>query len=204
MEQRLPPSEDDKRLAQYMDGERQPDVRKREAVWIIWYKRHSGRLLPYMKYRAGGSLDEPTLHHTLQEAVFISYRKVLRGEFQYQRKTFSSFVKRIALRALLAHFQREQQIISLDADEQEYTSELLERLTATPSFDSDDEIRLMKECIQRLDEEKRSMFDFWLKGFSLQEIAMLQGVSYETLRKRFQRGRDELREMMDTGFDGKG
>lgn len=204
MEQRLPPSEDDKRLARYMDGERQPDLHKREAVWIVWYKRHSGRLLPYMKYRAGGSLDESTLHHTLQEAVIISYRKVLRGDFRYQRKTFSSFVKRIALRGILAHFQRDQQNVSLDADEQEYTSELLERLTATPSFDSDDEIRLMKECIQRLDEDKRSMFHFWLKGYTLQEIAVLQGISYEALRKRYQRACGELRVMMGAGFDGKG
>jgi RNA polymerase sigma factor (sigma-70 family) len=201
-----PTVELDKRLAKRMDGTLHPDMRIRDAAWKLWYATFWGKMWQFLQALTRNELDEHLQHEILQDAILHSRRIVLRGEFRYEEKTFSSYVKRIAFFSFLACKRRYQRFVSLEYDEwgDENTCTLFAQLIDSPAAARDiEELIALYEAIMQLDELKRSIIHLFLEGYTLQEIAACSGMKYDTMRKRFLRAVYELRELLGGG-DRKG
>lgn len=157
---------------------------KKQRHFLSLYEPVHERFERFCRVRVGGSMDFRDL---VNETLLIAFQKF---EGLKSEKAFLSFLIGISIRILAnqGRKQRRTEPITAAALEQFYSPSRSEALA---------EVHLLYQAIAKLPaEQKECIILFEISGFSVKEIAALHGVSREAVKKRLQRARKRLAELL--------
>lgn len=159
--------------------------KEKQDRFLSLYKPVHERFERFCRSRVYGEMD---FKDVMNESLLIAYDKLdsLRSE-----KAFLSFLFSICVRVISNI--RQKKTPERYNSEKEYLHPVAED---NPSMQMDVQI-LLTRLKQLPDEQRECILLFEISGFSLKEIAEIQGVSEGAVKQRLRRGRAKLTELMN-------
>ncbi len=157
---------------------------KRQKHFLSLYKPIHERFERFCRVRANGAMDFRDL---VNETLLVAFQKF---EGLQSEKAFLSFLIGISIRILANHRRRQRRFepISEITQQELYSPARSEQLA---------EVHILYQAIAKLPvAQKESIILYEISGFSIKEIAQLHGVTIEAVKKRLQRGRKRLAELL--------
>ncbi len=157
---------------------------KKQKSFLSLYEPVHANFERFCRARACGQMEFRDL---MNDTLLIAFQKF---ETIYSEKAFLSFLIGISIRVMANHTRKTRRIV--------YTSE--ESMDAIPGESRTDgkaEIYLLHQAIAKLPEsQKESIILYEITGFSIKEIAALHLVSESAVKKRLERGRKKLLQLL--------
>ncbi|MGD1846805.1 MAG: RNA polymerase sigma factor [Salibacteraceae bacterium] len=138
----------------------------------------------FCRARVYGEMDYRDL---MNETLLVAWEKLdtLRSE-----KAFLGFLFGIAVRLLARNHRKKRELKTEDQP-------LLKERPSGESADRDAEIHLLYKALARLPEiQREALILFEINGFSIKEIAGMQEASQAAVKKRLERGRKQLYQLL--------
>lgn len=157
---------------------------KKQKRFLTLYEPVHTRFERFCRTRVCGQMDFRDL---MNDTLVIAFQKfeTLRSE-----KAFLSFLIGISIRIISNQLRKKRQIVHL-------TDETINNIPSETRSDSAAEIYLLHQAIAKLpDNQKESIILFEITGFSIKEIAALHQVSESAVKKRLERGRKKLKQLL--------
>jgi DNA-directed RNA polymerase specialized sigma24 family protein len=165
------------------------DSLSRNIIWLADVDRKGRRLHPLIKavvaekqsdlarYRSTEMTDEAEVASLIEEAAYrasaVAHNKTLSNPASYLFRTYANLVDS-ALRRTIKSFGVEPQVLTQIAHSEDLESDLINRLTREKLLDS-------------MDEKGRQLWERYLLGYGLDELAAQEGQSSDYLGKRLRR-----------------
>lgn len=157
---------------------------RKQRHFLNLYEPVHERFERFCRVRANGAMDFRDL---VNESLLVAFQKF---EDLQSEKAFLSFLIGISIRILANHRRKQGRFepITEITMEESYSPARSEQLA---------EVHLLYQAIAKLPpEQKESIILYEISGFSMKEIAQLHEVSIEAVKKRLQRGRKRLTELL--------
>jgi len=123
----------------------------------------------------------------MNETLLIAFQKF---ETMNSEKAFLSFLIGISIRLMANHFRKKREDVFS-------SEESLDNIPSGSRTDAQAEIYLLHQAIAKLPEnQKESIILFEITGFSVKEIASMHNVSESAVKKRLERGRKKLLQLL--------
>jgi RNA polymerase sigma factor (sigma-70 family) len=159
-------------------------VNKKQTEFLKLYEPVHNRFERFCRARAFGEMEFSDL---MNETLLIAYQKFhqLKSE-----EAFLAFLFGISRRVLSNYVQKKK------AETVDHESELM-NVSASDTTDRDAEVYLLHKAMAQLPAEQReSLILFEITGFSVREIAALHEASESAVKKRLERGRKQLAQIL--------
>jgi len=157
---------------------------KKQRAFLAVYQPVHDDFARFCRARTFGQFDHEDLMH---ETLLVAYRKF---ETIRSKKAFLSFLCGISIRILSNHKQKMREV-------QASENQLDFTLSHEQPTDSRAEVHFLYRTLAQLPEEQREcLILFEISGFAIKEIAALQDVSESAVKKRLERGRNALRQLL--------
>ncbi|MEM6725527.1 MAG: RNA polymerase sigma factor [Bacteroidota bacterium] len=156
---------------------------KQQAFLRLYEPVHT-RFERFCRARVPGNIDHRDL---VNDTLLIAFQKyeTIRSE-----KAFLSYLIGTAIRLLANQQRKSKPVVAL-------TSEQSQLLKSGDRADQSADVHLLYKALDRLpDIQKESIILFELTGFSIKEIAALHQASESAVKKRLERGRKKLAELL--------
>ena len=160
------------------------------------YRRHELRIWRYLERNVG---SRATAEELMQEVWFA----VARDAERYRPSArFTTWLFTIARNRMVDAVRARRAHLSLDALGHEAET-VVERLTADPgasplaAAEARDQAVALRQALARLPSEQRDAFLLQLEGdLSVEDVAAITGVSFETVKSRLRYARTRLRDLL--------
>ena len=138
----------------------------------------------FCRAKAVGRMDFRDL---MNDTLLIAYQKF---ESLQSEKAFLSFLFGICIRLISNKNRKKREVFNLD-------SEVINNIPDDTRPANTTEIQLLYRAIAKLPtEQQESILLFEISGFSIKEIAAIHQVSESAVKKRLQRGREKLAQLL--------
>lgn len=162
----------------------------KQKKFLLLYEPVHDRFERFCRARACGQMDFRDL---MNDTLVIAFQKF---EGLKSEKAFLSYLFGISIRVISNHLKKKRETGFPD-------EETINEIPSDFRTDMDAEIYLLHQAIAKLpDAQKESIILFEITGFSIKEIAALHQVSASAVKKRLERGRKKLAQLLtdDTVF----
>lgn len=161
------------------------------AAFEILVREHHRRVLAYARSLVS---DHGAAEDIVQEAFLVAWRKL--DQFDPKRD-FGSWVRGM-VRYEYFHWARKRKLIPLEDDSLERIDHIHAQLSEATDH-SEDLFDRVRQCVRALPEALRSVVELvYTDGLSCPEIANREDASEVAIRKRLQRGRDQVAACLET------
>ncbi len=155
------------------------------SAFLTWYEPIHDSFVRYCSSKAYGLMDTEDL---VQEALLATLQAFTRIE---KKEKLLSFMIGVVNNIVKNQFRRKKFVGVWD----DYFLEILEDHAPSPEVALD--IQYMLKAIDQLPEkQKDALILFEISGFSIKEIALIQGDSIAAIKTRLHRTRQKLKEML--------
>jgi RNA polymerase sigma-70 factor (ECF subfamily) len=165
-------------------------------LFEILAREHGPTLLMYLRsvVRDASAVDD-----LFQETMLAAWRNI--DEFDRTRP-FGPWLRGIAGKLVLAHYRKEaRRFVYCDEAVLEHLEARFEALHAQPGDTLDEKLDKLRECLAVLPAPYRQAVELrYREGLKGRLLAAKAGVSFENVKKRLQRGRQQLMECLDRKF----
>jgi len=157
---------------------------KKQEKFLSFYEPVHARFERFCRARASSQMEFRDL---MNETLLIAFQKF---ETIKSEKAFLSFLIGISIRIMANHNRKKRTFV--------YTSEKsMDNIPSGSRTDAQTEIYLLYQAISKLpDNQKESIILYEITGFSVKEIAAMHHVSESAVKKRLERGRKKLLELL--------
>lgn len=155
-----------------------------QQAFLKLYEPVHNRFERFCRARVDRNADHRDL---MNDTLLVAFQKFksLRSE-----SAFLSFLIGTAIRLLANQRRKKREILHI-------SEEQIEGLHSPMKADADADVHLLYQALDRLpDAQKESIILFEITGFSIREIAALHQVSVSAVKKRLERGRKKLAEIL--------
>jgi RNA polymerase sigma-70 factor (ECF subfamily) len=166
------------------------------AAFELLYHRHEMRVWRYLERNVR---NRATADELMQEVWFAVAREAVRYE---PSARFTTWLFTIAHHRMIDSIRSNRRHTSLDSMEHAAVSEV-QQFMADPSPGpvaaaiAEDQAAALVEAITRLPHEQREAFLLQVEGdLSVEEVAAITGVNFETAKSRLRYARAKLRELL--------
>ena len=157
---------------------------KKQQHFLQLYEPVHARFERFCRARAFGQMDFRDLMH---DSLLIAFQKF---ETLKSEKAFLSFLFGICIRVVSNQQKKKREVFHIE-------QEALHNIPGESRSDVKAEIYLLHQALARLpDEQKESIILYEISGFSVKEIAALHEVSESAVKKRLERGRKKLAQIL--------
>ena len=158
--------------------------KKRQNEFLALYEPVHDKFERFCRARVYGEMDHQDL---MNETLLKAYEKF---ETLRSKKAFLSFLFSISVRVLANTNRKKKETTKLD-QEAFIVSDI------NSQTDKNAEVFMLYKAMAELSEEqKECIILFEITGFSIKEIAEIQGASESNVKQRLRRGRLRLREIL--------
>lgn len=165
-------------------------------LFEILAREHGPALLIYLKsvVRNASSVDD-----LFQETMLTAWRNL--DDFDRTRP-FGPWLRGIAAKLVLAHFRKDaRRFVYCDEAILEHLDARVEAMHRQPGDTLDEKIDRLRECLEALPELYRKAVEArYREGLKGQPLADRLQTSFESVKKRLQRGRQRLMECLERKF----
>ena len=159
--------------------------RTKQDEFLALYEPIHNRFERFCRARVYGEMD---FRDVINETLLIAFGKY---DTLKSRESFLSFLFGIAVRVIGNQLQKKK-TERFQGEEEKYDRE---DQHTNPSEDAD--IHFLYQALTKLiDEQREAIILFELSGFSIKEIAALQGASEAAVKQRLKRGREKLTQLL--------
>ena len=152
----------------------------KQKKFLSLYEPVHDRFERFCRARACGQMDFRDL---MNDTLVVAFQKF---EGLKSKKAFLSFLFGITIRVISNHLKKKREIGFVEED-------AMYNIESDARSDVDVEIFILHQAIAKLpDHQKESIILFEISGFSIKEIAALHKVSESAVKKRLERGRKKL------------
>ena len=158
----------------------------KQKKFLELYEPVHDRFERFCRARVFGQMEFRDL---MNDTLVIAYQKfeVLKSE-----KAFLSFLFGISIRVLSNYRKKRKEENGVD-------DQILLNIPSDAQTDADAEVYLLHQAISKLaSEQKESIILYEISGFSIKEIAALHQVSESAVKKRLERGRKKLAQLLSS------
>ncbi|MEO1263098.1 MAG: RNA polymerase sigma factor [Bacteroidota bacterium] len=156
----------------------------KQKKFLSLYEPVHDRFERFCRARACGQMDFRDL---MNDTLVIAFQKF---EGLKSEKAFLSFLFGIAIRVVSNQLKKKREVGFIDERE-------VENIESDARSDVDVEIYILHRAIAKLPvNQKESIILFEISGFSIKEIAALHQVSESAVKKRLERGRKKLIQLL--------
>jgi RNA polymerase sigma-70 factor (ECF subfamily) len=155
----------------------------KQDQFLALYEPVHERFERFCRARVYGNMDYRDL---INESLLIAYDKL---ESLRSKEAFLSFLIGISVRILSNHHQKKKE---------ERWSQATEKDKACSHDEvSNPDVHFLYEGLRHLSEAQREcLILFEISGFSIREVAEIQGTSESAVKQRLKRGRDKLKQIL--------
>lgn len=155
----------------------------KQDEFLILYEPVHERFERFCRARVYGNMDYRDL---INESLLVAYDKL---ETLRSKEAFLSFLIGISVRILSNNHQKKK--------EERWSAATEKHQQNFATGGSDPDIHFLYEGLSHLgDEQRECLILFEISGFSIKEIAEIQGASQSAVKQRLKRGRDKLTQIL--------
>ena len=158
---------------------------EKQQAFLELYEPIHDRFERFCKARVYGNFEFQDL---VNETLLVAFEKL---DTLRSKDSFLSFLFGISIRILSNNHRKKKETDLQTEDKVVYISD------PNANTQIDAEIHFLYEALARLNEGQReSIILFEISGFSIKEIAVMQGISKSGVKQRLKRGRETLMTIM--------
>ena len=159
-------------------------IDKKQEKFLSLYKPVHNSFERFCRARACRQMDFRDL---MNDTLVIAFQKF---DLIKSEKAFLSFLIGISIRVIANHSRKKRLLVSA-------SEELINDIPAESRTDSRAEVYMLHQAIAKLPaSQKESIILYEITGFSIKEIAKMQDVSESAVKKRLERGRKKLLQLL--------
>ena len=156
---------------------------KKQERFLSLYEPVHDKFERFCRARSNGIMEVSDL---INETLLVAYQKF---ESIKSDKAFLPFLIGISIRLMANYKRKQREIVDMD--------KAINNMPSDFKSETQTEIYLLYRAIAQLpDNQKDSIILFEITGFSIKEIADMHQVSESAVKKRLQRGRSRLLELL--------